>query len=138
MHHAQDLVYEADGKLAQRLTQLAGQRGVRLRELRKVEACLSSLRRHGPGVLVLKLGRDLERELTLLERATWLHPDTATIVVGETANPALAGLAWDLGASFVLLPPQPLELLPELVDSFLPRKEDDGSAEAPAGTAADA
>ena len=49
MHHAQVLVYEADGKLAQRLTQLAGQRGVRLRELRKVEACLSSLRRHGPG-----------------------------------------------------------------------------------------
>jgi len=138
MHHAQVLVYEADGKLAASLSQLAGQRGFRLRELRKVEACLGSLRRHGAGVLVIKLGRDLERELTLLERVSWLYPDTATIVVGETANLALAGLAWDLGASFALFPPQPLELLPELVDGFLPKKEGHVSAEAPAGAAADA
>ena len=137
MHHAQILVYEADGKLAQSLTGLAEQRGVRLRELRKVEACVGSLRRHGPGVLVLKLGRDLERELTLLERVTWLYPDTATIVVGDTSNPVLAGLAWDLGAAFALFPPQPLELLPELVDGFLPKKEKHGTAEAPASAAAD-
>lgn len=122
MHQAQVLIYEADGKLAEHLAELAARSGCRLREVRKPEACLSCLRRYGPGVLVLRLGRDLERELTLLERVTWLFPDTPAIVVGETATPALAGLAWDLGAHFVLLAPQPLELLTELVEGALPGK----------------
>jgi len=120
MKHAQVLVYESDGKLAERLAESRERSGFRLAEIRKMDACLASLRRHGPGVLVLRLGRDLERELTLLERVTWLFPETASIVVGDTANAALAGLAWDLGARFVLFPPQPVELLAGLVEAFLP------------------
>ncbi len=127
MKLAQVLVYEADGKLAEILGPLRQTRGLRLREVRQVQACLGWLRRRGPGVLVVKLGRDLERELTLLERVTWLFPDTATLVVGDSANPALAGLAWDLGARYVLFPPQPIELLPELVQGFLPQMEKDDS-----------
>jgi DNA-binding NtrC family response regulator len=120
MNYPQVLVYETDGKLAAGLQSMSQRHGWRLRELRHAQACLRTLRRHGPGVLVVKLGRDLERELTLLERVSWLFPDTATIVVGDHANPALAGLVWDLGAHYVLFPPQPMELLPELVEGFLP------------------
>ncbi len=120
MQHTQVLVYESDGKLAAGLKELAQQLGFRLREIRQEKACLNLLRRGGPGVLVLKVGRDLERELRLLERAGWLFPESAVIVVGDSHYPGLAGLAWDLGARFVLFPPQPLELLPDLVRSFLP------------------
>jgi hypothetical protein len=122
MQHTQVLVYENDGKLSAGLKDLAQQHGFRLREIRQEKACLNLLRRAGPGVLVLKVGRDLEREVRLLERAGWWFPETAVIVVGDTAYPGLAGLAWDLGARFVLFPPQPLELLPEIVRSFLPGK----------------
>lgn len=122
MQHTQVLVYESDGKLAAGLEDLAHQHGFRVREIRQEKACFNLLRRGGAGVLVLKIGRDLEREVRLLERASWLFPETAIIVVGDTNYPGLAGLAWDLGARFVLFPPQPLELLPELVRSLLPAK----------------
>ena len=36
---------------------------------------------------------------------------------------ALAGLAWDLGADYVLFPPQPRELLPEIVAGLLGHPE---------------
>jgi apolipoprotein N-acyltransferase len=32
----------------------------------------------------------------------------------------LAGLAWDLGALYVLFPPQPQEILPDLVSHLMP------------------
>jgi DNA-binding NtrC family response regulator len=125
MHQAQVLVYETDSKLAAQLADVTARAGFRLREVRKADACLNCLRRYGPGVLVLRLGRDLERELALLERVTWLFPDTAAIVVSETANATLAALAWDLGARFVLSAPQPLEMLVELVESVMPGKAAD-------------
>jgi hypothetical protein len=53
---------------------------------------------------VLKVGSDLAAEMTLLERVTWLFPETAVVVAGDTDNPLLAQLAWDLGATYVLLP----------------------------------
>jgi DNA-binding NarL/FixJ family response regulator len=115
MRHPQLLVYETDGRLAERLRDLAGKQRWALREVRQSEACLRLLRAGGPAVLVLKVGRDLVRELTLLERVAWLAPDTARIVVGDVDDPALAGLAWDLGASYVLFPPEDRGLLPDLV-----------------------
>lgn len=120
MRQAQVLVYESDGRLAQRLDVWAQIRKVWLRELRSVPSCLNALRRGGPGVLVLRLGRDLEQEMGLLEQVSWLFPDTASVVVGDTDNPILAGLAWDLGARCVLFPPQPVEILPEIVERLLP------------------
>jgi DNA-binding NtrC family response regulator len=120
MRQAQVLVYEADGRLAALLAESSRRRAFRLRELRQPRACLACLRRSGPGVLVLKLGRDLERELALLEHVTTLFPETAAIVVNDTANTALAALCWDLGAYYVLSVPQPIEILAELVQLALP------------------
>src|SRR5437899_2848878 len=120
MQQAQVLVYESDGRLADSLRDLSQARSFRLRELRHVQACLSALRRHGPAVLVIKLGKDLDREFSLLEQVTRSFPDTATLVVGDLQATVLAGLAWDLGAAYVLVPPQPGELLRELVVGFLP------------------
>lgn len=119
MQHAQVLIYEKDGKLAESLRVLGKARGIWLRELRQAQACLDVLARGGVGVLVLKVGRDLERELALLQQASWNFPDCRTIVVGDVDHPSLADLAWDLGAAFVLLPPTPAELLPEVVDRLL-------------------
>ena len=65
------------------------------------------------------MGRDLEFELSLLERVASLFPDVGTVVVGEAAHAALAGLAWDLGASYVMLLPQPAEMLPDVVAGLL-------------------
>ena len=68
---------------------------------------------------MLRVGRDLEREFALLERAVRLVPDAAVVLVGDADNPALAGLGWDLGARYVLFPPQPREQLPDIVAAFM-------------------
>lgn len=120
MRHAQVLVYEADGRLAELLRPLALDRGLWLREVRQPAACLGLLRDSDRAVLVLKVGRDLEREIGLLERVTGLFPETAVIVLCDSGHAGLPGLAWDLGAHFVLTPPHPVEWLPELVEKVLP------------------
>jgi DNA-binding NtrC family response regulator len=122
MHHAQVLVYESDGKLAEWLRDVSRKEGFRLSELRQPRACLAALRRNGPGVLLIKVGRDLEREMSLLEEASRLFPETQTVIVGDSDHAGLAALAWDLGAAFVLMPPTPLELLPDIVVGLLPGK----------------
>ena len=50
----------------------------------------------------------------LLERVAWLFPDTKTVLVCDHQT-ELAGLAWDLGADFVLGPTVPRELLSSIV-----------------------
>ena len=134
MRYLQLLVYEPDGLLAHLLRRgseqadgpfavlLGGADGpatVTVREPREMEACLRLLRRGLPSVLVLKVSQDLEREFTLLERVVRLFPDTPAVVVGDRENPALAGLAWDLGAACVLFPPLPGEQLPGVVAGLL-------------------
>jgi hypothetical protein len=91
----------------------------RLHKPRDLGECLSILPRGGPSVLVVRLGRDLEAELEALERVHVLFPDTATVVVGDAEHDSVAGLAWDLGASFVLVPPLPRELLPDVVAGLM-------------------
>jgi hypothetical protein len=119
MRYPQVLVYESDGRLAELLRPECETRRWSLREPRRLESCLRLLARSGSGVLVLRVGTDLVRELTLLERVGWLYPETATVVVGDTENPVVAGLAWDLGASFVLFPPLLRQDLPALVARLL-------------------
>src|SRR5437660_3947127 len=114
MRHPQLLVYEGDGRLAELLRPTAKEHRWALREPRQLGECLGLLR-NGPGVLVLKVGRDLERELTLLEQVGWLFPETSTVVVGDSDHAALAGLAWDLGAHYVLVSPHSGERLFEIV-----------------------
>jgi hypothetical protein len=120
MRYRQIVVCEADGHLAAALQACAQSHGWRLREVRHPRVCLGLLPQHGESVFVLRLGRDLQREITLLEQVTWLFPETATVVVCEADNPALVQLVWDLGAQFVLYPPQVREMLADVVAGFLP------------------
>jgi hypothetical protein len=119
VRRAQVVVYESDGRLTALLREQAAARGWWLREVHHAGACLRLLQKGGGGVLVLRTGRDLERELTLLERVTRLIPDALSVIVSDADNPALAALAWDLGARYVLLPPQPREQLPGLVEALM-------------------
>jgi hypothetical protein len=119
MQRAQILAYGLEERLADVVQELAQNRALWLRHVSHVKTCLSLLRRGSAGVLVLRLGRNLDQELTLLEHVSHLFPATRTIVVGPVDNPSLAGLAWDLGAAHTLFPPQPVEAIREVVLGFL-------------------
>jgi hypothetical protein len=119
MRYPQLVIFEGDGRLAALLRPAAEAGAWALREPRQAGACLRLLGRGDPAVLMLRIGRDLERELTLLERATRLHPEAACVVVAEGDHARLAGLAWDLGAAFVVTPPVPRDVLPDLVGALL-------------------
>src|SRR5262245_41563013 len=119
MNRAQLLIYDSAGRLADRLTDLAQARSLWVRDVCHVNTCLNLLRQSSPGILVLKLGHNLEQELSLLVQVKQFFPTAAVIAVGDSDHPALAGLCWDLGAAYVLFPPQPLEKLPEIITGFL-------------------
>jgi hypothetical protein len=110
------LVYETDGRLAARLQDLAKSQKWILRQTRRPEECLSLLAQGGACVLVLKLSSDRAAELAMLDRITWQSPQASVIVLAEDA---LAGLAWDLGASYVMLPSDDRDRLPELVSGLM-------------------
>jgi hypothetical protein len=57
--------------------------------------------------------------LELLADVHERFPDVAAIVVGDAEDAALTNLAWDFGASYVLMPPQSRQLLPEIVVSLM-------------------
>ena len=119
MRYAQVLLYENDTLLTRMLEEKAREEKWSLRHPRDFAECRELLGRGGRAVLVLRVGRNLEFELALLERVASLFPDVGTVVVGEAAHAALAGLAWDLGANYVMLLPQPAEMLPEVVAGLL-------------------
>jgi hypothetical protein len=119
MRHPQLLIYEHDGRLGRLLQGLAQSRGWSLAGVRQVGACLRALRQGTPTALVLKMGRDLEREAVLLEQVTWQYPEVATVVVGDVDHASLAGLSWDLGARCVLFPPLSRDHLPGVVAGLM-------------------
>jgi DNA-binding NtrC family response regulator len=119
MRFPQVLIYEKDGRLAELLRRQRKTQHWSLREPRRPETCLRWLKRGDPSLLVLKVGNDVLEELTLLDRVSWLFPDTASVVVADTDNPVLAGLAWDLGAALVLFPPQPRYDLLDIVSRLM-------------------
>ena len=119
MHCPQLLIYETDRRLAAVLQSLADKHKWLLREPRQLSAVLRLLDRGGPGVLLLRLSRDQERELGLLEQVTWQYPDTAVVLVVSGEQMGLAGLAWDLGARWVLPPPHSRERLTEIVAGLM-------------------
>jgi len=57
--------------------------------------------------------------LELLADVHERFPDTAAVVVGDAEEMPLTNLAWDLGASYVLAPPQSRQVLPEIVISLM-------------------
>jgi hypothetical protein len=119
MQAPQIVVFEGDGRLTGQVRPLAEARRWLLREAKTPETALKLVARGGPTVLLLRLGRDLEREFGLLERSAWLYPATAAIVVGDSDHAVVAGLAWDLGARVVFIPAPERETLQETVTRFL-------------------
>ena len=73
MRCPQVLVYESDGRLASLLRELIEAEKWSLHELRRPGAGVS-LRRGGPSVLVLRSGRDVEREMALLDQVAGRSP----------------------------------------------------------------
>jgi ActR/RegA family two-component response regulator len=90
-----------------------------LRQPRKVESCLRLLRRGGPAIAVVKVENDLESALRLVERTTSLYPDADVVVVLDRDEAILCDLAWDLGACYVLAPPQPRDRLLDVVANLM-------------------
>jgi FixJ family two-component response regulator len=120
MQHPQIVVFERDGRLADALAALSEAERWTLRDSRQVDFCLRQLRQPGPGVLVVKIGRPAERDLALVEQAAWQFPNVPVVVIGEVEDAAvLAGLAWDVGASYALFPPLSRDLLPEVVAGLM-------------------
>ena len=139
MQYPQILVYESDGALAAMLRETAKENRWALREPRKQESCLRLLQELSPSVLVLKMGTHAKREaglplkeeeqrqraearqkeqiggLELLAKVHERYPDTAIVAVGDAEDLPFAGLAWDFGANYVLTPPQPRQMLAEIV-----------------------
>src|SRR5213592_494147 len=107
MKHPQIVVFETDGLLARMLAETADRNAWLLRESRQLPACLNLLRAGGPAVLVLRVGRNLVRELTVLDRVHDAVPDCPVVVCGDAEDDALQALAYDLGAAYVLQPPEP-------------------------------
>jgi hypothetical protein len=73
------------------------------------------LRRGGPTVLVVQLSGDGAAELALLDQTAWLYPDALIVVVGAEGHQPLVPMAWDLGATAVIVPPLAHERLQAVV-----------------------
>jgi DNA-binding NarL/FixJ family response regulator len=115
MRPRQLLTFGLDDKLAQHLHELVEDRGIGLRVTRQPEACLNLLRQGAVGVLVLRVGRDLESEYALLAQVAKQFPRVRNVVIGDLDHPQLTGLAWDLGADCVLSAPVEPEPLRDVV-----------------------
>lgn len=122
MRQVQILIWNVAEPWLETLRNLAQDRGVWLREVRHQETCLNLIRQAKGGVLVLSLGKNLDEELSTLAQIGQLFPEFPVIVLGDTLHPTLASLIWDLGARYVLFPPQTMEALPELVAAYLPEQ----------------
>ncbi len=127
MRAPQVVIYERDSRLTGVLRELITARKWTLREARSPDSCLRALHAGGPAVVVLRIGKDVSRNLGLLERCSWLHPDCPAVVVGDGDSALFASLAWDLGARFVLPVAQAREQLPGVVGGLM-----DAAAQPPA------
>jgi hypothetical protein len=122
MLHPQIVVHERDSRLALQLKPLAKASLWAFREPRQEDVLWRVLRQGGPTVLIVKVSRTPERELALIEQVSWQLPDIATVAVGDPEDAVtLAGLAWDVGASFALFPPLSRDLLPEIATGLMRR-----------------
>jgi DNA-binding NarL/FixJ family response regulator len=101
MRFSQLLVCETDGHLASALESTAKSNRWVLRQPRSIESAIRLLERSTQAVVLLKVGRDVVRELALLKRVSWFFPEVPVVAITDSDDPALIGLAWELGAAYV-------------------------------------
>jgi DNA-binding NtrC family response regulator len=130
MRSPQVVIYEPESRLTGLLRAEAEARRWTLRTATSPDSCLRLLRQGGPSVVVVKAGADVKSAMELLERCTWLYPEAPAVLVSDGENPPLAGLAWDLGARYVLAVVDARERLPGVVAGVM-----EGAARRPAGDA---
>jgi DNA-binding NtrC family response regulator len=119
MHHPQVVVFETDGLLARHLGEITERHRWLVRESRQHPACFNLLRRGGPSVLVVKLGRDLVREMSLVGEVTRELPDVPVVVVNDSGDTRVSELAYDLGTTFVVAPPVSRQWLGSVVEQCM-------------------
>ena len=119
MRSPQLLIYENGDRLAGLVREQAKQQQWTLRSPRSVESCLRLVEPGGPTVIVLELGLHVPAEMRLLEQCSQRVPDVPVLVVSDSDNAQLTGIAWDLGARFVFCPPQQREQLPEIIAGLM-------------------
>jgi len=118
MKHAALIALGCEDRLADLLVGWTRERAIAFHPVQEDKACLNLVRKNAAAVVVLRIGRDLELELTLLERLGTLFPEAPVIVSLDADHPDLAALCSDLGARYVLAPPQPMEKLPGILAGF--------------------
>jgi len=118
MRRPQIVIFERDGRLARQLESLATERRWVIRESRQSDSCLRLLNAEGPTVLVVRIGTDTETELQLLADAAVVPAELAAVAVCD-GPPALTGMAWDLGADYVVTQPSPPDRLSQVVSGLM-------------------
>jgi hypothetical protein len=119
VRHPQVLAYDQDGRLFPLLKPFREEARWAVRSISRLESCLDPGGSPEPTVLVMKPGRKPEKDMATLERLTGHDPNLQAVVIVEENQAGLAALAWDLGAAFVLFPPQVPVHLQEVVRGLM-------------------
>src|SRR5262249_37499395 len=119
MRFPQLLICETDGHLASALEPTAKSNRWVLRQPRSIDSAIRLLERSAHAVVVLRVGRDVVRELTLLRRIGWFFPEVPVVVVSDSDDPALIGLTWELGAAYVVSGRGLSQHLAEAISGFM-------------------
>jgi len=115
MRSTELLAYGIEGTLHDRLAAWAQDHGLWFRTVQHAAALQNLLRKGSRGLLLIRVGRDVVDELTLLEGAAHDFAEVTVIILGDLDYPLLEGLAYDLGASAVLFPPRGVDELFEVL-----------------------
>ncbi len=114
MQQAQIVCHGLDERPLDALKTFALHQGLHLREVESLKALLPLLAKSpAVSIVVMQLGKHLERELSLLGQLAQVVPETTILALLGLGNPLLAGLACDLGAAAVLTPPHVQDRLEE-------------------------
>ena len=125
MRHPQIVIYEPDGWLAAQVAELARSNAWLVRESRQPDACLQLLREVRLSILLLKWDLQMSAEWALLAQVQQQVPLCPVVVVSDGKHESqeqkltLAGLAYDLGATYVLFPPLTRTVIEDLASGLL-------------------
>lgn len=115
MRSAELLTLGVDRALSAKLASWTRDRGVWHRPLEHAAALRSLVRKGSRGVALVRLGRNLTDEFSLVHELADHFPDVAVVVLGDLDHPLLQGLAYDLGAAAVVFRPRGADELFEIL-----------------------